>query len=233
MRISRKTCLLVMACAWSHSVLAQPPAALVEEVQGQVAGLEAMDYLVAGRTFQLGPDETVVIDYLNSCVREKIQGGTVTIGAKQSAVQSGAVERETVDCDAGKMMTTSRQELDNAGYIFREIGAANDRLPKVQRAPYPQFTLYGLSPLIELHGSGPLVIGRIDKNGEYINLDIHQDELERRRFLDFAIGGKSLTAGGVYGARWKNRLTVFRIDQAALPGQAPILGRLLKLEYAP
>jgi hypothetical protein len=231
MTISRKVWLLVMAFAGSHSASAQSPVALVEDVKGQVVELEPMDYLLPGRTFQLGPDEAVVIDYLNSCVRERIRGGTVTIGAKQSDVQSGAVERETVDCDAGKMMTTSRQALDNAGYIFREAGAG--KLPKVPRAPDPQFTLYGLSPLIELNGSGPLVIGRIDKNGEYFNLDIRQDELARRRFLDFAIGSKSLTAGGIYGARWKNRLTVFRVDQAALPGQSPILGRLLRLEYAP
>jgi hypothetical protein len=232
MNIMRTALLLVMACAGAHTASAQSPAALVEDVKGHVAGLEVMDYLVAGRTLQLGPDESVVIDYLNSCVRERIQGGTVKIGVKQSEVQSGAVEREKVDCDAGKMMTTSGQALDNAGYVFRE-SAAKERLPKIASAPDPQFTLYGLSPLIELNGSGRLVIGRIDKNGEYFNIDIDQDKLLRRRFLDFAADGKSLTAGGVYGARWKYRLTVFRVDQAALPGQAPILGRLLRLEFAP
>jgi hypothetical protein len=233
MKISRTACLLVIACIGPHSASAQSPAALVEDVKGQVAGLEIMDYLLAGRTLRLGADETIVIDYLNSCVRETIQGGTVKIGLKQSEVQSGAVERETVECDAGKMLTTSGQDLDDAGYVFREAGAAKERLPKIPRAPDPEFTLYGLSPLIELDGSGKLVIGRIDQNGEYFNLDIDEDQLLRRRFLDFATEGRSLTAGGVYGARWKNRLTVFRIDKAALPGQAPILGRLLRLEYAP
>ena len=233
MNISRRACLIVIACAGAHSASAQTPVALVEDVKGQVAGLEVMDYLVAGRTFRLGPDETVVIDYLNSCVRETIKGGTVKIGVKQSEVESGAVERGKVDCDAAKMMTTSGQVVDNAGYIFRESGAAKESLPKIARAPDPQFTLYGLSPLIELDGSGPLVIGRLDKKGEYYELNIDQDKLLRRRFLDFATDGKSLTAGGVYGVRWKKRLIVFRIDEAALPGQAPILGRLLRLDIAP
>lgn len=233
MNISRTACLLVIGCVGAHSASAQTPVALVEDVKGQVTGLEMMDYLVAGRTFRLGPNETVVIDYLNSCVRETIEGGTVKIGLKQSEVQSGDVKRETVECDAGKMMTTSGQDLDNAGYVFREAGAAKESVPKFARAPDPEFTLYGLSPLIDLDGSGRLVIGRIDQNGEYFNLDIDQDKLLRRRFLDFAAEGKSLTAGAVYGARWKNRLIVFTIDKAALPGQAPILGRLLRLEYAP
>jgi hypothetical protein len=233
MKISRMACLAAIACACARSALAETPVALVEDVTGEAAGLEAMDYLVAGRTFRLGPEDTVVIDYLNSCVRERIHGGTVKVGMKQSEVESGAVERGTVECDAGKMMTTSGQVADNAGYIFRESGEAKERLPKIARAPDPQFTLYGLSPLIELDGSGPLVIGRLDKKGEYYELDIDQDKLIRRRFLDLAADGKSLTAGGVYGARWKRRLIVFRIDEGALPGQSPLLGRLLRLEFAP
>jgi hypothetical protein len=230
MRITRMARLLVAGCAAAHAASAQTPVALLEDVKGQITGLEIMDYLVAGRTLRLGPDQTIIIDYLKSCVREKIQGGTVKIGVSQSEVQSGTVERETVDCDAGKMMTTTGRDLDNAGSVFRESGTAKERAPKIARAPDPEFTLYGLSPLIELDGSGRLVIGRIDQNGEYFNLDIDQDKLSRRRFLDFAADGKSLTAGGVYGARWQNRLTVFRIDKAALPGQAAILGRLLRLQ---
>jgi hypothetical protein len=226
-------CLLVIACTGARSAFAQAPVALVEEIKGQVAGLEAMDYLAAGKTFRLGSDQTVIIDYLNSCVRETIRGGTVKIGVQRSEVDSGAVERGRVDCDAAKMMTTSGQVVDNAGYVFRESGAAKEGLPRIQRAPDPEFTLYGLSPLIELNGSGPLVIGRLDQKGEYFELDIDQDKLLRRRFLDLAADGKSLTAGGVYGARWNKRLIVFRIDKTALPGQSPLLGRLLRLEGAP
>jgi hypothetical protein len=229
----RMACLLVIACAEAHPALAQTPVALVEDIKGKVERLGVMEYLLEGRTFQLGPDQTVVVDYLNSCIRETIHGGTVKIGVKQSEVGSGTVEREKVDCDAGKMMTTSGQDVDNAGYIFREGAAPNERLPKIARAPDPQFSLYGLNPLIELNGSGKLVIGRIDKKGEYFELDINQDKLLSRQFLDFAADGKSLTAGGVYGARWKNRFTVFRIDRTAQPGQTPILGRLLRLEYEP
>jgi hypothetical protein len=54
MKISRRACLLVIACAGAHSASAQAPVALVEDVKGQVASPEIMDYLFAGMTLRLG-----------------------------------------------------------------------------------------------------------------------------------------------------------------------------------
>jgi hypothetical protein len=54
----------------------------------------------------------------------------------------------------------------------------------------------------------------------------------RGRFLDLAVEGKSLSPGGVYGARWQKRLVVFKVDSGAKPGATPILGRLLRLGFA-
>lgn len=135
MKISRMACLLIIVCANAYSASAQTPVAIVEDVEGQVAGLEMMDYLVAGRIFRLRPDETIVIDYLNSCVRERIQGGTVKIGMKQSEVESGAIERETVDCDAGKMMTTSGQDLATRDTSFAKAGRPRRACRKLRALP--------------------------------------------------------------------------------------------------
>jgi len=233
MKFSRKTCLLFTAWLQAHAASAQSPVAIVEDVKGQVAGLEAMDYLVSGRTLRLAGDETVVIGYLKSCVRETIHGGTVKIGDKQSTVEAGNIERARVECDAQRMMATPGQPLDSTGYVFRDVVTASERLPDAPRASGPQFTLYGSSPLIELNGRGPLVIARLDTKGEYFHFDIDQDKLLRGRFLDLAVEGKSLSPGGVYGTRWQKRLVVFKVDPTARPGPTPILGRLLRLGFAP
>jgi hypothetical protein len=233
MKFSRKTGLLITVCVQAHAASAQSPVAIIEDVKGQIAGLEAMDYLVSGRTLRLAADETIVIGYLKSCVRETIHGGTVKIGDEQSTVEAGVTERAKVECDAQHMLATPGQPLDSTGYVFREGVTPSDRLPEAPRAPGPQFTLYGSSPLIELNGRGPLVIARLDTKGEYFNFDIDQDMLLHGRFLDLAILGKSLSQGGVYGARWQRRLIVFKIDSAARPGGTPILGRLLRLGFTP
>ena len=49
------------------------PVAIVEAVYGDPPGIELMDYLEAGRTLQLGPGDSIVLDYLSSCMREVIQ----------------------------------------------------------------------------------------------------------------------------------------------------------------
>ncbi len=232
MKISRKAWLLIVVCAGAPSASAEAPVAIVEDVKGQVTGLEVMDYLTRGRTIRLGPDDAVVIGYLGSCVREAIRGGTIEIGEAQSQVESGVVERGKVECDARRMIAAPGVLLESTGFISRgEAGA--ESLPSVPRAPGPEFTLYGSSPLLELNGSGPLVIARLDRKGEYFSWDIDQAKLARGRFLDLEAEGKALTPGGVYAVRWQNRLIVFEGDRSAQPGAAPILGRLLRLGFSP
>jgi hypothetical protein len=88
-------------------VAAGDPVALVEDVSGNAAGVEFMDYLAAGQEIRLAPKDRLVIDYLRSCWRETITGGTVTIGAEQSNVASGTVGREKIECDGGKLRLTA------------------------------------------------------------------------------------------------------------------------------
>ena len=233
MKLQSTACLLLVACAWVQRASAQQLVALVEDIRGQVVDLEVMDYVATGRTFALGPDDTVTVDYLNSCIRETIHGGVVKIGVEKSEVESGTVERVKLNCDAGKMMATWGQQIDNSGYIFRGWRATNERAQNVARAASPQFTLYGSSPLVELNGNGRLIIARLDKKGEQFDLYIDQEKLSRRRFLDFAATNTSLTPGGIYEARWDKRLVVFKIDPAAPSGRSPIIGRLLRLGFAP
>jgi hypothetical protein len=217
--------LVGMAAATSAG--AQTPSAIVEEVAGHPPGVEFMDYVEPGKVIQLGPGDSIVLSYLVSCVRETIRDGAVRVGVDHSEAISAHIERTQVDCEAGKMLGAVGQTSDSASLIIR-----GERPMTIQPAPDPEFTLYGLSPLVELNGGGKLVIARLDQDGEYLALIIDPNQLLRGRFLDLAAEGKSLTAGGVYGARWNGRLVVFRIDPNARSGQSPIIGRLLRLGHA-
>jgi hypothetical protein len=222
----RKASLVFGIWIFATSAFAQTPVAIVEEVTGSPAGVSFMDYVRVGQTLQLGPDDKIVLSYLNSCLRETIQGGAVTVGLNQSAGISAHIERVKVDCEAAKMMGAVGQSNDSASLILR-----GKRARTIQPAPEPEFTLFGLSPLIELRGSGKLVIARLDQTGEYFSLQIEAKTLERGAFLDLASEGKTLTAGGVYGVRWNGHLVVFKVDAGARSG-SPLIGRLLRLGLA-
>ncbi|MDU6244308.1 MAG: hypothetical protein E6614_36105, partial [Bradyrhizobium sp.] len=73
--------LAALALAGPPTAWAGPAAALVEDVQGEVAGAELMDYVAPGQVIKLGPDGAVVMSYLKSCRRESVSGaGSVTVG---------------------------------------------------------------------------------------------------------------------------------------------------------
>lgn len=227
MELAKVSAFVVGLWACTASAFAATPVAIVEEVTGNPAGVAFMDYLQTGQIIQLGLDDAIVLSYLNSCLREVIRGGAVKVGLDQSEAISAHIERTKVDCEAGKMIRAVGQSSDSASLILR-----GKRPPTIRSAPEPEFTLFGLSPLIELKGSGKLVIARLDQTGEYFSLTIKSKKLEHGAFLDFATDGKALTAGGVYGARWNGHLLVFKIDANAKPSQTPIIGRLLRLGAA-
>jgi len=220
-------------CVITSPAWCQGPVAIVEDVDGSPAGVGVMDYLDVGKVIDLGAKDSLVLSYLTSCVREVIHGGIVKVGREQSETRSGLVERAKVDCDGARMIAAPGQTVDVAGMVLRGEAAGADGLPRIQPASEPEFVLYGSSPLIELNGDGPLVIARLDAKGEYLNLSIDRDQLIHGKFLDLADQKQSLTAGGVYGARWDKRLVVFKIDANAKPGKTPIVGRLIRLGFAP
>ena len=199
---------------------AQAPVAVVEDVNSKSAGVEFMDYVAPGKVIRLGSADTLVLGYMSSCEHETITGGTVTVGATQSAVAGGKVQREKIACDGGKMQLSAQQASKSGAVVFR--GA-----PKPS-APQPQLTLYGLSPVIDIKGGGHLVIERLDQPGERLEADIAGQQLFRGSFYDFAKAGKTLAAGGVYRASVGARQVVFKVDPYARAGAEPVIGRLLR-----
>ena len=57
---------------------------------------------------------------MDSCVRETITGGTVTVGIDHSEVRGGQVSRTTLDCGAKVFeLTGSTNAPQVAGRVFR------------------------------------------------------------------------------------------------------------------
>lgn len=208
---------MVTTCA-----LAQAPVAIVEYVDSKSTVVEFMDYLSAGRVVQLAPTDKLVLGYLKSCWRETIVAGKVKVGAEQSEVEGGTIERTKVACDGGKMKLSSEQAQKSGAMAFR----APAKKVTVQPA---QFTIYGLSPVIEARTAGRLVIERLDHSGEKFDIDISGPQLTRGAFFDLAENDKALTAGGTYSVTFSGQQAVFKVDPHAKPGAEPVIGRLLRL----
>lgn len=221
MNTTRLIVLIAGTLAFASPVAAQSPAAVVEDTTGNQSGVEFMDYVEVGKVIHLGPNDSIVLSYIKSCVRETIRGGTMTVGTEQSDVQSGTVKRMTVKCDAGKMLLTSQQSSQTASYILRSVEPSNRSLSE------PQVTLYGSSPIIELTGGGEVVIERLDQSGERHVLKI--DSKPHGAFYDFASDNASLVPGGTYNTFAGNHRAVFKIDPGAKAGPTPIVGRLIRL----
>src|SRR6516162_10462245 len=99
---------------------AQPPVALVEDVQGNVTGAELMDYVVPGQVIKLGPGGMIVLGYMKSCWRETISGaGAVIVGTEQSGVQLADVKAEKVPCDPKQGDKVGREVGESAATVVR------------------------------------------------------------------------------------------------------------------
>jgi len=203
----------------------QSPVAVVEEVSGSPAGIQFMDYVEPGQVIKLGPQDSIIIGYFRSCWRETIAAGTVTIGAEESTVQGGKVERAKVACQPSKAQLSGELLNSSGGNVFRE--GPHGGPPA--RSDHPQFTLYGLSPIIEVRPGDTLIIERIDGPRERHEIVLSDNQLVQGAFLDLARAGVVLAAGGLYRARAGKQEAIFKIDPAARSGNTPIIGRLLRL----
>jgi hypothetical protein len=206
------------------SSFAQAPVAVVEDVRGQPAGVEFMDYVAAGKVIKLGPKDVIVLGYLKSCWRETITGGTVTVGEAQSSVQRGKIERTQVECDAARGKLGTREGTQSAATVFRSIRRDGP-------SALPPTTVYGQSPMLEVGAArGSLVIERLDEAAPRIELSVAGDALLRARFFDLSRAAVVLVPGGSYVASLGERKVEFKVAPQAAPGAAPLAGRLLRFD---
>lgn len=206
------------------AALAATPAGIVEEVSGDVGGVEAMDYLMEGQRLHLGVGAYLVASFFAPCAREKIVGGDVVITGGRSVVSGGTVERSPVDCDPGRMILTPSQSEQAAGVVERGM---KEKTARLELAPSVQLIVYGSSPLVIVHGDAPPILERVGGDRKREALPAKRDR--DRWIYDFAPEGRSLAPGALYRLIAGSRLVVFRVDGDAQPGATPIAGRLILL----
>ncbi len=215
---------VVGAFCLAAPALAETPAAIVEDVQGKVDGIAFMDYVAPGKIIKLGPKASITLSYLKSCLRETISEGVVLVGAEQSTVQLGEVQREKVPCDTNAVRLSEREANQSAATTFRTVRSDTKSAPS--RIP----TIYGVSPLVQAKSGSTLVIERTDGKEPTISVPLRTDIMIGGKFYDFAKAGKSLTPGGSYLAILGAKRYAFQVDASATSSPTPIVGRLLRLE---
>jgi hypothetical protein len=210
---------VVVGICLAGPVFAADPAAIIEDVSANAGGLQPMDYVAPGKVIALAANQTLTLGYMKSCVREVIAGGKVTIGAEQSVVDGGKVERSQVRCDGGRLKLTAEQASKSGGMVFR-------------RPPNPNVpidvTIYGVSPMLELKAGSKVTIERLDANAAQIMLAPSPQQLQHGKFLDLARENTALAPGGVYRAAADGKQIVFKVDPTASVGASPVVGRLLR-----
>ncbi|MFI4988945.1 MAG: hypothetical protein ACHQF3_16080 [Alphaproteobacteria bacterium] len=206
--------------------------ALVEDVSGAAAGITAFDYLATGKVIELGSTGRLIVDYLRSCARETITGGTVTIGIAHSSVTGGALKSEQAQCHGERFRLTAEQAARAGVIVLRKAPAKED-------AADPQNigqTIFSTSPLIDVsgalalkrNGKTQLIVERLDVSGERMALDIVPAALVHGAFYDFATAGRSLVPDGVYRLTIGKASVILKVDPSAAAGRSPLLGRLVR-----
>lgn len=196
---------------------AASPVAIVEDVQAKAAGVEIMDFLHAGQKITLAKGESMTIGYMDSCRRESIKGGHITIGDKQSQVSNGMVIREDVECDGGQAKLTGQQGAKSGALAFR--GGS------------PSVGLQGAKS--NIYGSSPVII--LSKPNQHIVIENMANKADRHELnvkgshIDLADHNIELVAGNVYQLQAGEQSTTFKVVAPAEPGKAPLISRLVRL----
>ncbi len=213
---------IALAVALAQGAWAQgsAPAALVEDVSAGVKGVEAFDYVPAGKQIQLGSAGSLVLGYLASCQEETITGGTVIVGTNQSSVAGGSVQRKTVPCAGKPMQLTAEQSGKSGGLVFRKPPSASASTAPAAAANRPR-VMPVAGPVISLPKAGRLTIVRVDSAAAPVTLDLPAKP------VDLSKRGVRLAPGGTYQANYGATSMTFQID-AHSTGDASALARLIR-----
>jgi hypothetical protein len=215
---------IVAAVVAGHLLFAMPvsaqtkAAAVVEDLSAPVAGIDVFDFLEPGRVIKLPAGGKITLGYMQSCLRETITGGTVTIGAEASTVSGGKVQQEQLKC-AANLALGSSQAGKSGAMVFRR-GPGTGRAPA--NVPEPSVTLLYTAPVFAVEQPGELTIERLDQPETVLVYKAGG------KLFDLAKAGKPLYAGGIYRAELNGKSTIFRIDPGAADGGGPLLLRLVR-----
>ncbi|MDC0033800.1 hypothetical protein OAJ57_04475 [Alphaproteobacteria bacterium] len=211
--IAASAFLTVASLAWADTVVA-----IVEEIEADRPKAALMDFLGTGHTIELGIKGRLVLGYLNSCLREVINGGTVTIGRERSTVKGGKIKRERVECDGGRLLLSPEQSGKSAAVVFRR-----GNLSKGSGSQQPSLRIYSLQPLIQVKSRPPIVtIERLDRSQSPITVTL------RKGVADFVVRRLSLARGGLYRVTGGGVSRIVKVDTYAASGGS-VISRLIAL----
>ncbi len=200
----------------AQSASAGQPVALVENIQSRTAGVDFMDYLVAGRKIHLSPSDRLIVGYLQSCWRETIAGGTVTIGNEKSTVFGGKITRTRVPCGRGHVQLTAGTAQRSGALVKRGFRKQTQ-------------VVYGLPPVLELRSTGRLRLERLDRLERPREFQIRPEHLIAGSFLDFGKMPAKWRAGGRYRVSLGADSLDFRVHQDARFETSAVISRLVRM----
>lgn len=99
---------------------ADEPMILVESVSPPIPNVSPMTYINAGTTIDLGQSTVLVLDHLNTCVRETITGGVVHVADPVSQIANGTFKNARLACDGGNL--ASAAVASQGGVVYRALG---------------------------------------------------------------------------------------------------------------
>jgi hypothetical protein len=213
--VCRGLAALALTTVTTTPLLAAEPAALLEDATPALKDMGVMESLYPGQVIELKPGQTVILAYLNSCLRETVSGGRVTIGAERSSAAGGQLKTEPVTPCGTSRLALSNEQARTAGAIVL-------RGPGPSLAPKPPQTLLTTAPAFMLSEPGPVVLQRTDRDEQPLTLD------GARGAIDFSRSGVRLVRGATYRVEAGSRSATIVIDPVAVSGGA-LLSRLVRL----
>lgn len=213
-QISALAIALLCAGAPLRVALAEDSAvAIVEDTSGKVAGVEPLDLLREGKTIDLNADGGLIVSYLNSCQRESIRGGKVTIGKTQSEVEGGEVGRQRVRCDAAALNLTPEQANQSATLVFRK--------PEIEEGV--KFVIETRQPLVIAPDLKEILVEELRDNGQKWTVKVVKG------VADITAGRNTLDLAGRYQLSGGGRSLIFRVGKEATDAKLPLLQRAIRL----
>lgn len=192
------------------------PAALVEEVSQATPGVRVLDYVSPGQVVDLGSNGRLTLGYLASCVHEQISGGRVTVGATESQVSNGKVERRKTPCDGTRLALAANQAMHSGAVAVRSMDPS----------AAPHVIVNDRSPLIFLPKAGRVVVKRLDLTGERHSIEVTK-AIEGQLRIDLADNNIELAPGGIYMVTVAGLAQTFQVATGATRGHTPLVGRLV------
>lgn len=213
-------CSVFLASALSPSPLnAEDPVAIVEEVVAANSSLQVMQYLQRGARIRLDASERLVIGYLDSCVRETIEGGSIEVGDRESLVVGGTVRREVVECNGGAAQMSPAQAARSGVIVVRKPPTGDDISSNTE-----PIQIFSRTPIFRLPDSAREVrITRIDGPTHIVVLPATPPT------IDLVKTKSILERGARYEVSAGGRTATIEIAPTARSQGGPLISRLVRM----